>query len=104
MLLLRCACRHVADGSAPGDAATAGEKNLVLDALLQKEIEVQLDARERAEYIRITKECVKLHNSGAKGCNNVNIIEALRRPLSGETVVVVTLQSSPRPQTYALML
>lgn len=80
MFMLRCACRHVADGSAPGDS-NIGEKNLVLDTLVQRSIEVRLNDRERAEYTRVQAQAVQLHTFVQS--ENVNLIEALRRPLSG---------------------
>jgi hypothetical protein len=82
MFMLRCACRHVADGAAPGVSTAAAEKNLVLDALVQRTIEVQLNARERAEYARVERRLVEVQN-GASRKQHVHIIEALRRPLSG---------------------
>jgi hypothetical protein len=81
MFMLRCACRHVADSAAPGDSGV-GEKNLVLDTFLQQTIEVQLDARERAEFARVERQLVEVHSSGARK-DHVNIIEVLRRPLPG---------------------
>jgi hypothetical protein len=83
MFMLRCACRHVADGAAPGVSTATGEKNLVLDALVQRTIEVQLNARERAEYTRIERRLVEMQNGPRK--QHVQIIEQLRRPLSGVT-------------------
>ena len=54
MLLRRCACRHVADGAvARSVAGGTGEQNLVLDALVQRTVNVELDPRERAEYERV---------------------------------------------------
>jgi|AntAceMinimDraft_1070359.scaffolds.fasta_scaffold22573_1 hypothetical protein len=84
MFLLHCACRHVADGSAPGDSSV-GQKNLVLDALVQRTIEVQLSDREHAEYARIERRLIVMRKaSHAKQRDHVTIIEVLRRPLSGE--------------------
>ena len=77
---MRCACRHVADGAAPGDA-NVGEMNLVLDALVQRTIEVKLSTKESAEYIRVQSQAVMLYASANR--DRVNLIEALRRPLSG---------------------
>uniref|UniRef100_A0A7S0X4D7 Helicase C-terminal domain-containing protein n=2 Tax=Mantoniella antarctica TaxID=81844 RepID=A0A7S0X4D7_9CHLO len=81
MFLLHCACRHVADGSAPGDSSV-GQKNLVLDALVQRTIEVQLNDRERAEYARIQRQVIALRKA-EHARDHVSIIEVLRRPLSG---------------------
>jgi len=81
MFMLRCACRHLADGSAPGDSSV-GEKNLVLDALVQRTIEVQLNDRERTEYARIQRQVIALRKA-EHARDHVSIIEVLRRPLSG---------------------
>jgi len=56
----------------------------VLDALVQRTIEVQLSDRERAEYARIERQLIVLRKAAhAKQRDHVTIIEVLRRPLSG---------------------
>lgn len=77
MLMLRCGCRHVADGAAPGGDSTVCEKNLVLDALVQQIIEVKLNVRERAEYDRVASGLIEFDDRGS------GLIDILRRPLSG---------------------
>jgi hypothetical protein len=52
---------------------------------VQRTIEVQLNARERAEYARVERRLVEVQNGGMV-LQHVHIIEKLRRPLSGVTV------------------